>query len=163
MFLDLLRGIWLESSLLQTLLRNKLSWLQTHDRFPLCQDASFDVLVGHMFNLTWNKLYRSFYIQFNPLLALTYQNVLDLNVACRAKRTQTYWHVCKFKCPLKKTQPSCPCSTDLNWIGKGLKQLVYTGIQALVPWWDICLNVTVPIMHWYQNGVSSSRGLYLFF
>jgi hypothetical protein len=39
---------------------------------------------------------------FNPLLALTYQNVLDLNVACRAKRTQTYWHVRKFKCPLKK-------------------------------------------------------------
>jgi hypothetical protein len=38
----------------------------------------------------------------NPLPALTYQNVLDLNVACRAKRTQTYWHVHKFKCPLKK-------------------------------------------------------------
>jgi hypothetical protein len=27
----------------------------------------------------------------NPLLALTYQNVLDLNVACRSKCTQTYW------------------------------------------------------------------------
>jgi hypothetical protein len=38
----------------------------------------------------------------NPLPALTYQNVLDLNVACRAKRTQTYWYVRKFKCPLKK-------------------------------------------------------------
>jgi hypothetical protein len=39
----------------------------------------------------------------NPLLALTYKNVLDLTVACRAKRTQMYyWHVCKFKCPLKK-------------------------------------------------------------
>jgi hypothetical protein len=37
---------------------------------------------------------------FNPLPALMYQNVLDLNVTCRAKRTQTYWHVCKFKCPL---------------------------------------------------------------
>jgi hypothetical protein len=56
------------------------------------------------------------------LLALTYQNILDLNVACRAKRTQTYWHVRKFKCPLKKTQPSCPCSRDLNWTGKGLRK-----------------------------------------
>jgi hypothetical protein len=38
----------------------------------------------------------------NPLLALTCQNVLDLNVACRAKVAKTYWHVHKFKCPLKK-------------------------------------------------------------
>jgi hypothetical protein len=36
----------------------------------------------------------------NPLPALTYQNVLDLNVACRTKCTQTYWHVRKFKCLL---------------------------------------------------------------
>jgi hypothetical protein len=57
---------------------------------------------------------------FNPLPAVTYQNILDLNVACRAKRTQMYWHVCKFKCPLKKTQPSCPCSRDLNWTSRGL-------------------------------------------
>jgi hypothetical protein len=56
----------------------------------------------------------------DPLPALTYQNVLHLNVACRAKRTQTYWHVRKFKCPLKKTQPSYPCSTNLNWIGRRL-------------------------------------------
>ena len=26
----------------------------------------------------------------------------------------------KFKCPLKKTQPFCPCSRVLNWTGKGL-------------------------------------------
>jgi hypothetical protein len=39
---------------------------------------------------------------FNPMPALTYQNVLDLNVACRAKRNQTYWHVRKFQCLLKK-------------------------------------------------------------
>jgi hypothetical protein len=58
----------------------------------------------------------------NPLLALMYQNILDLNVACQAKRTQTYWHVRKFKSPLKKTQPSCPCSRDLNWTRKGLRQ-----------------------------------------
>jgi hypothetical protein len=57
---------------------------------------------------------------FNPLPALTYQNVMDLNFACQAKCTQTYWHVHKFKCPPKKTQPSCPCSRDLNWTGKGL-------------------------------------------
>jgi hypothetical protein len=42
------------------------------------------------------------YSILNPLPALTYQNVLDLNVACWAKHTQTYWHVRKFKCPLKK-------------------------------------------------------------
>jgi hypothetical protein len=42
----------------------------------------------------------------NPLPALMYQNVLDLNVACQAERAQTYWHVRKFKCPLKKTQHS---------------------------------------------------------
>jgi hypothetical protein len=53
----------------------------------------------------------------NPLPALTYQNILDLNVACRSKRTGV---VRKFKCPLKKTQPSCPDSRGLNWTGKGL-------------------------------------------
>jgi hypothetical protein len=26
-----------------------------------------------------------------------------------------------FKCPVKKTQPSCPGSRDLNWTGKGLR------------------------------------------
>jgi hypothetical protein len=62
--------------------------------------------------------------QINPLPALTYQNVLDLNVACQAKRAQTYLHVRKFKCPLKKTQPSCPCSRDLNWTSKGLKLII---------------------------------------
>jgi hypothetical protein len=41
-------------------------------------------------------------VLFNPLPALTYPNVLDLNVACWAKRIQTYWHLRKFKCPLKK-------------------------------------------------------------
>jgi hypothetical protein len=30
----------------------------------------------------------------------------------------------KFKCPLKKTQPSCPGSRDLNWTGKGLNMEV---------------------------------------
>ena len=28
---------------------------------------------------------------FNPLLALTYQTILDLNAACRSKRTEAYW------------------------------------------------------------------------
>jgi hypothetical protein len=51
-----------------------------------------------------------------------YQNVVDLNVTCRAKRTKTYWHVCKFKCQLKITQPSCPGSRDWR-TGKGLKML----------------------------------------
>jgi hypothetical protein len=71
-------------------------------------------------------------IGINPLLALTYQNVLDLNVACRAKRTQTYWHIRKFKCPLKKTQPSCPSSRDLNWTGKGLKSWSVCGTTEII-------------------------------
>jgi hypothetical protein len=64
----------------------------------------------------------------NPLPALMYQNVLDLNVACRAKRTPMYWHVRKLKCPLKKTQPSCPCSRDLNWTSKGLNLNMVTAV-----------------------------------
>jgi len=28
----------------------------------------------------------------------------------------------KFKCPLKKPQPFCPCSMVLNWTGRGLMQ-----------------------------------------
>jgi hypothetical protein len=35
------------------------------------------------------------------------------------KRTGTYINL---YAPLKKTQPSCPCSRDLNWTGKGLNQ-----------------------------------------
>jgi len=31
------------------------------------------------------------FVWFNPLPALTYQTVLDLNAACRSKRTETYW------------------------------------------------------------------------
>jgi hypothetical protein len=55
----------------------------------------------------------SFSMWVNPLPALTYKNVLDLNVACRAKRTQMYyWHVCKFKCPLKKK-----CSLPAHAVG----------------------------------------------
>jgi hypothetical protein len=57
---------------------------------------------------------------FNPLPALTHSRVLDLNAACRPKRTKTHWHVRIFKCPLKKTQPSCPGNRDLNWTGNGL-------------------------------------------
>ena len=29
----------------------------------------------------------------------------------------------KFKCPLKKTQPFCPCSRALNWTGKWLRYI----------------------------------------
>jgi hypothetical protein len=31
------------------------------------------------------------YATINPLPALTYQSVLDLNAACRSKRTKAYW------------------------------------------------------------------------
>ena len=38
----------------------------------------------------------------------------------------------KFKCPLKKTQPFCPCSSALNWTGKGLSiQTHYLHSQKL--------------------------------
>jgi hypothetical protein len=56
---------------------------------------------------------------FNPLLALTYQSVMDLNAACQPKCTKAYWYLRTFM-PTKKTQPSCPGSRDLNWTGKGL-------------------------------------------
>ena len=40
-----------------------------------------------------NKSRRIFFVcsQFNPLPALTYQTVLDLNATCRSKLTETYW------------------------------------------------------------------------
>jgi hypothetical protein len=45
-----------------------------------------------VFNCNLYFRYRPcFNLHINPLPALTYQNVLDLNVACRPKRTQTYW------------------------------------------------------------------------
>jgi hypothetical protein len=37
------------------------------------------------------------------------------------------------KCPLKKTQPSCPCSRELNWTGKGLnKKFGKTSVRVAV-------------------------------
>jgi hypothetical protein len=86
-------------------------------RFSLIQN----VQVSSKCHPASNSMETGILFQINPLPALMYQNVLDLNVACRAKHTQTYWHIHKFKCPLKKMQPSCPCSRDLNWTGKGLK------------------------------------------
>jgi hypothetical protein len=84
----------------------------------------------------------------NPSPALTYQNGLDLNVACRAKRTQTYWHVRKFKCPLKKTQPSCPCSRDLNWTGKGLiRHQLGSALQDVLKGKFVEFNVLVEKCH----------------
>jgi hypothetical protein len=47
---------------------------------------------------------------------------VDLNAACQPKRTKAWWYLRTFKCPLKKTQPSCPGSRDLNWTGKGLNK-----------------------------------------
>jgi hypothetical protein len=79
-----------------------------------------------IFKLKYDFYLSEYGMDTNPLPALAYQNVLDLNVACRAKHTQTYWHVRKFKCPLKKMQPSCPCSRDLNLTGKGLTYIQYT-------------------------------------
>jgi hypothetical protein len=80
-----------------------------------CRGLSLQRNKTQVYGMLWNSKI------INPLPTLTYQNVLDLNVACRAKRTQTYRHVRTFKFPLKETQPSCPCSRDLNWTGKGLK------------------------------------------
>jgi hypothetical protein len=59
------------------------------------QNARPDVnirLQSSVLHVTWQSDY-SFLL--NPLLALTYKNLLDLNVTCWAKRTQTYWHVHK--------------------------------------------------------------------
>jgi hypothetical protein len=74
-----------------------------------------------MYEIVFMLLRALRFTEINPLPVLTHSSVLDLNVACRAKRTKTYWQVHIFKCPLKKTQPSCPGSRDLNWTGKGLR------------------------------------------
>jgi hypothetical protein len=85
-------------------------------------------------NVNWNALpyLLKIYSNINPLPALTYQNVPDLNVACQAKHTQTYWYVRTFKCPLKKTQPSCPGSRDLSWTSKGLINNSVNGVYILI-------------------------------
>ena len=38
-----------------------------------------------------DRFLRDEVLAFNPLPALTFQTVLDLNAACRSKRTETYW------------------------------------------------------------------------
>ena len=38
-----------------------------------------------------SNLLQQYELLLNPLPALTYQTVLDLNAACRSKRTETYW------------------------------------------------------------------------
>jgi hypothetical protein len=55
---------------------------------------------------------------------------VDLNAACQPKRNKAYWQVRIFKCPLKKTQPSCPGSRDLNWTGKGLFFALFPSITS---------------------------------
>jgi hypothetical protein len=58
----------------------------------------------NVFNYNKNCLY----VAFNPFPALTHQSILDLNAACRPKRTKMHWHVRKFKCPLKKNAAFLP-------------------------------------------------------
>jgi len=38
----------------------------------------------------------------------------------------------KFKCPLKKTQPFCPCSSALNWTGKWLNLVVQIFSEVVI-------------------------------
>src|SRR5215469_763023 len=45
----------------------------------------------------------------------------ELNSICHLLATIFVVSRLRVKCPLKKTQPSCPGSRDLNWTGKGLK------------------------------------------
>jgi hypothetical protein len=118
--------------------------------------------LGLLCNLGYHTAYERGY--FNPLPALTYQNVLDLNVSCQAKRTQTYWHVRKFKCPLKKTQPSCPCSRDLNWTGKGLRMIYLSYVHSIITY-GIILGGNSPhsthifnIQKWIIRIMTNSRG-----
>src|SRR5215472_5858691 len=47
----------------------------------------------------------------------------ELNPICHLLATIFVVSRLRVKCPLKKTQPSCPGSRDLNWTGKGLKEL----------------------------------------
>jgi hypothetical protein len=60
------------------------------------------------------------YNHINPLPSLTLQSAQDLNIPWQPKRSKVLLLCYTFKCPLKKTQSFCPCSTALNRSGKGL-------------------------------------------
>jgi hypothetical protein len=81
----------------------------------------------------------TFWAYINPLPVLMYQNVLDLNVACWAKRTGMYVNL---NVHWKQTQPSCLCSRDLNWTSKGLRPSsrgTCTNRQLVLVSWVWCL------------------------
>jgi len=61
------------------------SWLSTHGTTA----GLFSACSAH---LKESKLFGGFPLGLiNPLPALTHQSVLDLNAACRSKRTEAYW------------------------------------------------------------------------
>ena len=106
MFLDPFKGIWLASSLQQTLM--------------------------------WNKL------------------------SCPGYRHMTQISTmpgCKFRCHGGTYFEPNVQQTVPSWL-QTIENIV---LQALVPRWGICWNVSLSSMHWCQNNVSSNRGLYLFF
>src|SRR5215472_5765517 len=57
----------------------------------------------------------------------------ELNPICHLLATIFVVSRLRVKCPLKKTQPSCPGSRDLNWTGKGLTKWASQSIMADIP------------------------------
>jgi hypothetical protein len=70
--------------------KSSIIWFSVYMVAVLSSVCMFSVY-SSAFNLTRCSAWLLVHPLFNPLPALTYQNVLDLNVARRAKRTQTYW------------------------------------------------------------------------
>jgi hypothetical protein len=67
-------------------------------------------------------------------------------------------YLCTFKCPLKKTQPSCPVSRDLNWTGKGLNQWRF---KSSGMWYSVTGQVVPDMLKAYSDcmGLGSSVGI----
>jgi hypothetical protein len=91
----------------QIWMKNKHVWQETHTTTNSVTGLP-DSQIQIQFKISSFFCMMQYNSNINSLPALTYQNVLDLNVAYRAERTKTYWHVRKFKCPLKKNADFLP-------------------------------------------------------
>src|SRR5215469_6175298 len=73
----------------------------------------------------------------------------ELNPICHLLATIFVVSRLRVNCPLKKMQPSCPGSRDLNWTGKGLNQpqqhhdpLYCFGVCHTMIWGNLLTSVT---------------------
>ena len=58
-----------------------------------------------------------------------------------------YGVVRKFKCPLKKTQPFCPCSRAVNWTGKGLSSVPLRHVGIVPGIHDLSTRLRLHLCH----------------